>query len=85
VPNALTPSEAGENAYWDITKMKLINQSTVKVFNRYGVEVFSQNGGYFNTTKWDGSGLPAGTYYYVIDRNDGINKKPLMGDLTIIR
>ncbi|TAF77082.1 MAG: hypothetical protein EAZ53_03010, partial [Bacteroidetes bacterium] len=85
VPNAFVPDANDGKAVWDLSKMQLLNQSTVNVFNRNGVVVFSQNGGYFRANKWNGDGLPAGTYYYVIDRNDGINNEPIRGDLTIMR
>ncbi|TAF77088.1 MAG: gliding motility-associated C-terminal domain-containing protein [Bacteroidetes bacterium] len=85
VPNALTPGTNNQNSFWDIAKLKLSSRSTVTVFNRYGIEVFSQKGDYFKTNNWEGDGLPAGTYYYIIERNDGINKEPIKGDLTIMR
>jgi len=58
----------------------------VKVFNRWG-EVIHQCSGGYNYIAWDGTYnselLPVGTYYYVVDLNNG--DEPLTGPITIIR
>ncbi|MCU0430475.1 MAG: Ig-like domain-containing protein [Cytophagaceae bacterium] len=63
----------------------------IKVFNRWGSLVFEQED-YKGPDWWDGSAnrgialgerLPDGTYYYVIDLNDG--KKPRVRHITIKR
>ncbi|MCP1997031.1 gliding motility-associated C-terminal domain-containing protein, partial [Flavobacterium sp. HSC-61S13] len=43
--------------------------SSIKIYNRYGSEVYSFDGNY--TNQWQGQGkgdkiLPDGTYYYVV-------------------
>ena len=58
----------------------------VKVFNRWGEIVFESNGG-DAYIPWDGmfesEELPVGTYYYVIDLNNG--EDPQTGPITIVR
>ena len=62
------------------------NQATVKVFNRWGSIVYETVGG-LSYQPWDGTKdgepLPVGTYYYVIDLNNGDN--PQTGPITILR
>lgn len=85
-PNAFKPSENGENSYWDLSGLRLIDLSKVSIFNRYGQEVFSATGKQMNDIKFEGNGLPAGTYYYVIERNDGSKENSVItGDLTVIK
>jgi len=83
-PNALTPSTADQNSVWMLDNLKLTSASMVRVFNRYGTEVYQARGDAYKANPWDGGGLPAGTYYYVINRNDGQTKE-LTGAITIIK
>ena len=58
----------------------------MKVFNRWGQLVFETTGVYDQS--WDGrrngTDLPIGTYYYIIQLNvDG--REPLKGDVSILR
>ncbi|MDB5088046.1 MAG: hypothetical protein JWR09_2040 [Mucilaginibacter sp.] len=57
---------------------------TITVFTRYGSVIYKSIG-YVNA--WDGtcngSALPVGTYYYILDIKNG--KKPLSGFVTILR
>ncbi len=83
IPNALEPgSSSSENSVWDIKNLRLPENAEIKIFNRYGTEVYMMTGKDLQTRSFDGNGLPAGTYYYVIDKKDG---RPFIGDLTIIR
>jgi gliding motility-associated-like protein len=82
IPNALTPNSGDNNSIWDISKLRLTSNSEVKIFNRYGTIVYSSSGDKMNA--WDGGNLAAGTYYYVIDFNDGIVPKKT-GAVTIIK
>lgn len=84
IPNALTPNSADGNSFWDIQKLRLPENSIVTIFNRYGVEVYTMTGKDLQTRSFDGDGLPAGTYYYLIDYKSS-EKQPVRGDLTIIR
>jgi gliding motility-associated-like protein len=69
--DTLTPNGDLQNDTWNIQNIENVD-NTVKVFNRYGVKVFSASN-YVNNT-WGGESseggsglLPAGSYYYVID------------------
>ena len=70
--NAITPNGDGENDVWEIEDIESYPDATVFVYDQTGQPVFSSKGGY---RPWDGSNngkeLPMGTYYYVINLNDG--------------
>ena len=82
--NTFTPNGDGRNDTWEIPNMEDHPKGVVEVFNRNGQRVFYSIG---YPVAWDGryngTDLPAATYYFVIDLKDG--KKPLSGPLTIIR
>ncbi|QEC45017.1 PKD domain-containing protein [Pseudobacter ginsenosidimutans] len=84
VPNAFTPNGDGINETWVLLYLESYPNCTVDVFNRYGQRVFHSTG---YGRAWDGrlngSLLPAGTYYWVIDPKTG--KGLLKGSVTIIR
>jgi hypothetical protein len=64
----------------------LLNQADVRIYNRYGVEVVRKTGQEMNESPWDGGNLPAGTYYYIIDRNDNLTKpNQLTGVITVVK
>jgi len=85
IPNAFSPNGDGINDTWIIQNLTDYSGAKVQVFNRYGQLVYSV-GSYSNP--WDGrslngSPLPVGVYYYVIDLQNGF--KPLSGSVTILR
>lgn len=84
IPNAFSPNGDGINDVWNIPSLESFGNSTVQVFNRYGKVVFNSTG---YSKPWDGryngSILPVGVYYYVI--NAGKGKKPYSGSLTILK
>jgi gliding motility-associated-like protein len=88
VMDAFTPNGDGMNDRWLVTSGgACTKQVIVKVFNRYGDVVYSEEN-YQNN--WDGTykGKPVadGTYYYVITyRLINGNSVPLRGDVTILR
>ena len=61
VPNVITPNEDGKNDYLEIESVAGIH---LKLFDRNGALVYS-NDNYQNN--WNGSGVPAGVYYYAIE------------------
>jgi gliding motility-associated-like protein len=81
--NVLTPNGDGKNDYWVIRNIDLYSGNTVKVFDKAGKLVFTKTGynndwnGYYN-----GSPLPQGTYYYVVDLGVGL---PYKGTLSVVR
>lgn len=84
IPNTFTPNGDGINDFWDIALLSYFPRCIVSVYTRNGGLVF-QSKGY--AKPWDGtyhgSALPNGTYYYVIDPQEGM--KQLSGSVTILR
>lgn len=82
--NAFTPNNDGFNDTWEIDRIQEFQNAQIIVYSRWGSKVF-QATNYKND--WDGDGLPAATYYYVIELNDPSNfdAPPIMGSVTIIR
>ncbi|MDH7460084.1 PKD domain-containing protein [Chitinophagaceae bacterium 26-R-25] len=84
VPNVFTPNGDGINDTWNIKNLADYVDCTVNVFNRYGQKVYTSHG---YSTPWDGrmngSPLPVGTYYYVINVKQG--EPPMTGSVTILR
>jgi gliding motility-associated-like protein len=84
VPNSFTPNGDGNNDTWNVKYLESYPDATVHIFNRYGEKLF-QIVNYL--TPWDGtkngSDLPVGTYYYIINPQNG--RKIISGSVTIIR
>jgi gliding motility-associated-like protein len=84
IPNAFSPNNDGINDYWDIDALVTYPESLITVFDRYGQKVY-QSIGY--PKPWDGtyngSPLPPGTYYYIIDLKN--NTPKLAGWVLIVR
>jgi gliding motility-associated-like protein len=84
IPNTFTPNGDGVNDVWRIKYLDSYPNVTVNIFNRYGVRVYASIGyieawsGIFN-----GTALPVGTYYYVIDPK--ISLPVFRGWVTVIR
>ncbi len=84
-PDGITPNGDGKNDTWVIDYINEYPDHVVEIYNRWGELLF-------RTTKyqndWDGTfngeNLPIGTYYYVIELNDG-KTKPFTGPLTVLR
>ena len=84
VPNTFTPNGDGYNDTWDIKYLNSYPNCTVEIFNRYGQKLYYSVG---YPVPWDGtyngSKLPVGVYYYIINPNNG--RKTIAGSLTLIR
>lgn len=85
VPNTFTPNGDGINDNWKIKNLTDYPNCTIKVFNRWGEEVYRSIG---YQEAWNGTSkgkiLPSGTiYYYLIYLNDG--SQPLSGYVAIIK
>lgn len=84
IPNAFSPNGDGINDTWVIKYLDTYPGSTVQVFDRYGKKVFTSTG---YSQAWDGktngSPIPAGVYYYIVDPKN--NLKPISGSVTILR
>lgn len=67
-PNVITPNNDGLNETFTAASLKLYPNSSLKIYNRYGKEVYqSQN--YQGT--WKGENVSNGTYYYLLQTAAG--------------
>ncbi|GGF13215.1 gliding motility-associated C-terminal domain-containing protein [Hymenobacter cavernae] len=80
--NIFTPNHDGLNDVFELPTLPPDYCSQrfliIKVFNRWGRQVYSSPSRNF---QWDGSGLPAGVYYYLIDYS---NQRQFKGHVTIV-
>jgi gliding motility-associated-like protein len=73
IQKGISPDGNGSNDYFDL---RLMDVKKLEVFNRYGIQVYSQSN---YTDQWhgqtnNGEELPSATYYYVIEFNNGQSK-----------
>lgn len=84
--NGISPNGDGLNDTWQILGIELYPANEVRVFNRWGNQVYEKQG-YTNVEAWDGTwngkALPDGTYFYVIVLGSGNGKQ--QGYLQILR
>lgn len=84
IPNAFSPNGDGYNDTWSIKYLESFVNADIRIFNRYGQEVFYSKR---YTDAWDGKykgvNVPAGVYYYIIEPNNGQNK--FTGSITLLR
>src|SRR5690606_30661936 len=75
IPNAFSPNGDGINDTWSIKYLETFVKADIRIFNRYGQEVFYSKQ---YTDAWDGKykgqEMPLGVYYYIIEPNNGRNK-----------
>lgn len=70
IPKGISPNNDDKNDFFDLT---LLDVKQLRIFNRFGVEVYSKSN-YVNEWKGDssdGKELPDGVYYYVVELNEG--------------
>jgi gliding motility-associated-like protein len=73
IPKGLSPNGDTLNDTWNLSNL---NVKKVQIFNRYGLELYSQNN---YTNQWTGRSnagddLPSATYYYVLTFANGTVK-----------
>jgi len=74
IPKGITPNGDGKNDTFDLSNYDV---SQVKIFNRYGREVYAESN---YTNQWHGQTsngeklLPSATYYYIVTFVDGTKK-----------
>ena len=73
IQRGISPNNDGNNESFDLTALGVRHLS---IFNRYGTQVYQLSN---YTDQWHGQThtgeeLPDGTYFYVIEKNDGKNK-----------
>ena len=80
--DVISPNGDGYNDKWIVIDglVERYPNATVKVYNRFGIEVFGASP-YKND--WDGGDLPDAAYYYVLDLKNG--KDVFRGTLSIMR
>lgn len=84
IPDIITPNGDGKNDRFIISKITEPGNSNnqINIFDRWGNTVFAEKG-YQNN--WDGKGLSAGTYFYVLQINTGGAAQLIKGFITLMR
>ncbi|HTK18435.1 MAG TPA: gliding motility-associated C-terminal domain-containing protein [Mucilaginibacter sp.] len=83
IPNAFTPNGDGINDTWDIIGLEYDQTAMVRIFTRYGQQVFQSKGyGIPWNGEYQGKKLPTGAYYYIINTKNGT--QTYSGEVTII-
>ncbi|MBK6266537.1 gliding motility-associated C-terminal domain-containing protein [Marivirga sp. S37H4] len=84
IVNAFTPDGNGVNDTWDFVNLELFEQVKISVFNNNGMLLYNCSS---RECEWDGTYkgelLPAGTYFYLIDLNNG--RRKYEGTVTILK
>lgn len=84
IPNVFSPNSDGINDTWGIKYLETFINADIRIFNRYGQEVFYAK--QYNTP-WDGRlkniDMPVGVYYFIIEPNNGRNR--YTGSVTLLR
>lgn len=82
IAEAITPNGDGYNDEWIVGGLEYFPTATVKVYNRWGQELFSSIG---YAKRWDGrynnAPLPVADYYYVIEFAE--SQDPITGTVTL--
>ncbi len=85
IPNTFTPNGDDYNDTWVIGNIELYPNTVVKIFNKWGNEVYSTEGVY---VPWDGTfngnPMPSEVYYYVIVLNNNEDNQ-YTGNVIIVR
>ncbi len=83
VNNFMSPNNDGDNDTWEIKGNYLLDDCTIQIYDSWG-NLIQESLGYQND--WDGTkegtNLPEGTYFYIINCNDD---QPISGSITLIR
>lgn len=87
-PNVFTPNGDGTNDFFTLTSIGALQLNYLKIFNRYGQQVFEtkQLSDYWDGT-FNGSKIPAGAYYWVLEGADTYRKERVVksGSITVLR
>ena len=86
---AFSPNDDATHEFWEIENISLYPEALVLVYDRNGRQVYRRRnyenaeGQAFGGKDQEGRILPSGTYYYVIDLENG--DKVFKGTVTIVR
>jgi len=86
---AFSPNDDAIHEFWEIENINLYPEALVLVYDRNGRQVYRRRnyenaeGQAFGGKDQNGRELPSGTYYYVIDLENG--DKVFKGTVTIVR
>ncbi len=87
IPNTFSPNDDGNNDKWIISGIENYPDARVKIFTRWGQEVF-QSTGYSTEKAWDGTvnggKVNESVYFYIIELKDSSNTI-LKGSITVIK
>ena len=91
IPTAFTPDNDGDNDRWEILELDFkYPENIVRIFNRWGDLIFEHHASVsqpYDSNRWDGtyqgSIMPIGSYYFIIDLNDGVSEHET-GTVSII-
>lgn len=79
IPNVFSPNGDGHNDALAFEGAQYYPNTSLKVFNRWGQEVFT-SGNYKNT--WHATDMPEGTYFFILKLSTG---KEYTGNVTLLR
>ena len=84
IPTVFTPNADGINDRWVIENIEVYPNCLMQIFNKWGNLIYESKG---YTDSWDGtyngSELPNGTYYYVLNFSDNLEARK--GTVTIVK
>jgi gliding motility-associated-like protein len=83
IPTTFSPNNDGVNDTWEIVGIENYPNCSVKIFSRWGQEVY-QSIGYTKKKEWDGNGTAEGVYFYIIELRDE-SKEILKGYINLVR
>lgn len=83
IPTTFSPNNDGVNDTWEILGIENYPNCSVKVFSRWGQEVY-QSIGFTKKKEWDGNGTTEGVYFYIIELRDEA-KEILKGYINLVR
>lgn len=87
IPNTFSPNGDNDNDVWVITGIEQFPDNQLKIFTRWGQEVYSTSG-YSELKAWDGTAasgnVSEGVYYYILELRDE-EKQLFKGHLNVVR
>ena len=85
IPNYFTPNGDGTTDTWAPGCVEDFPNLTFDIFDRYGRKVATYNVGEYWDGRYNGTELPTGDYWYVVNPNSPILKRQYVGHFTLYR